>query len=851
LTSFFGSGSLSMQQTPMDRFRLFEMATRQVRGMLEGGPALFVIEDLQWADAYSMEMLEYIVSSMTSDSTAGPTAVIVATIREEEEARNQAMVKLFKTLSSTAWMIDMPVNRLKESDVEEMVRSMLGASQAPRELSEVVYRETEGNPFFVGELLKALVAHGALAQDGDGWVLKDEEHNRILSPGGASAAGILPPTVQEAILQRLRKLPVMQREILQHAAVMGQVFSFDQVRASTGIDPIQMVDALEDLVTLRVLAEVPQANTPHYSFYHNKIREVLLTSMRAEQVQDIHLKVGVALETEQKKIPSAAGVFQLAFHFSRSGVWYRAKPYLVAAADHAMKGFAFTDAADYYRQILEAHSKDRILSVEEVYAVQEARAEALDASGAHVDAEVLFRQLVKQVPKGPDADLIRARLERKLARVHHAAGSYEEALKHFDQGLLALGIKVPKKGLATALHRLVNYWRVRIPALARRVPDVRRSQEILELCDGIIQTIYFMDPGGHLHHIWNAAFIYKQIATQGKDDADLATSEFLMAYLYAMHDRPKHVHKSLQKTLDVLQRMEDSPRKARLLRECGLLYYMLGWFNEALHYVTQGRELSSQIADVTGLAWASITESNVRWLQGDLEAATHLSQQAIQVATTTQMKSVWAISQSLLARQKMSAGDLEEPQRLLESMRRVAPGGSNRFEDLLSDLAYGMLRRREGRLSEAAALLQQAEKGFTAARSGNNYVLEAGVELAEVFVGLATTGRRDYAVAELDKLMRRLEPLARGIPIRRGAILRLQGQLAGARGQAKQAMALFQESQKVLESGGYYLDLAQTFEATGRWLESQGAGQGRTFLTRAAELYNNIGATRRGESLLA
>lgn len=844
VTTLFGSGA---SENPADRFRLFEMASRQVRAALESGPAMLVVEDLQWADAYSMEMLEYLVGTLTHDTVApGHGVLLLATVREEEAHLNQPMVQWFKSLSGRGWHVDLPINRLTEQDVNEMIRSMLGTQEVVAGLTDIVYRETEGNPFFIGELLKSLVAHGALVKEADRWVLHDPERHRILSPGAVVQAGILPPTVQEAIRARIRRLPVSHREILSHAAVMGQVFSFEQVTASTGTDPVLMVEAVEMLLDQRFIAEVPQSSNSQFAFYHNKIREVLLGAMSAEQVRDIHLKVGVALEAYEKTRPSASGLFTLAFHFASSGIWYRAKPYLLAAAEQATRSFAYLQAADYYRQLLEANQSDRVLEADEVVKLKEARADALDAGGQHAEAARLFEELIGETR----GELALARMERKLARVHYNAGDYEAALHHLDAGLKAMGISVPKRGVASYVRMAENFLRSTNSALVNKsyVHDARRAREILELCDGIFHAVYFMDAGRHFSLLVNAILIYKQVAVQVKEDADLATSEFLIAYFFCIQNPPKarKAHHSLQKTLDVLHRMPDDSRKATLLRECGSLYYMLGWFNEALLFASQGRELSSQIADVTGLAWGCITESNVHWWQGNLESARQLSSQAIQLSSTTGMRSAWVVATVLLARQMLTAGEAQEAARLLDEVRQYAPGGTHRYEDLMSDLGYGMLRHRQGRLSEAVALLRQAMEGLLAAHCGTTYVLEAGAELADTYYTQATGGRRNSAaVNDMEKLVRRLDKLAQDLPVRRGAILRLQGQVAGLRGQDKDAMTFFQESQKVLETGGYYLDLALTFEATGNYLDRQSPGDGHAYLKRAADLFTTIGAPHR------
>jgi serine/threonine protein kinase/tetratricopeptide (TPR) repeat protein len=780
-----------LPHNPGDRFRLYERAARQIRQTLQASPALLIVEDLHHADCGSIHMLEYLLANLNQACPAGG-ALIVVTVREEEVSRNQATLAWLKTAAVCDWFVDMPIGGLSIDDVDALIGSMLGGDPVPGGLSESLYRQTEGNPLFTCELLKALATQGTLTRASDRWVWQESR---------------LPQTLEEALRVRLKRLPLSHREVLSHAAALGDGFSLPPLAASTTLSPAEVAEALESLLSQRILIEAPAGR---FSCAHARIRELHLAGLSPHRVQDIHLKIGVALEAWEKEHPSPTGPFTLAWHFAQSGILYRAKPYLLAAADQCNKAFSWLDAAEFYRQLLEVKGNERLVAHEELCMAEESRADAMEAGGQREEAMLIVHRLLEHVPPGRHRPVHISRLRRKLACICYGIGDHLGAIEHLQEGLMALEISVPKEGVGNVLRTMENLVRSKSSALADKSlsDDPLRAEETLSLCEAVAHTVYVAGvAGSEKHHsmLVNTLLVYKQVASQTKAVPQQAMAEFLDAWYHATDNppRPRQAHGSMQKLLELLNNMRDEPRKATLLWECGYLCLLLGWLKEALTYVSEGRLLADRLSDVTGVAWASITESHVLWLQGETEPARTRCQQAIHLSALTGMRGARAVAQMLLARQLMTAGELKEPARLLEEVRS---GGTQGFENLMSDVGFGMLRRREGRHAEAVALLRQAMDGLLEGRRGTTHALEAGIELGATYYAQATEGRKNpIAATELEKLLKRLDPLSKELPLRRGGLLRLQGLLADLQGKSAESMTAFQESQKLLDAGGQAL----------------------------------------------
>ena len=265
------------------RHRLFDAVNRAIT--VGDHPRLLIIDDLQWCDAETIELIGFVVRS----GQKAPV-LIVGTVRSEEIPEDHPLVGLVDALGHDEAVTTVPLDRLDEATTARLA-ARLGAEDSIGEgLAERLWSETEGNPLFVVEALRAGI-----------------------SSGGSQA--VLTPTMRAVLGARLGQLPDGARRIAEVAAVIGRPFSVGLMVSATGISEHELVDYVDELWRRRIIRDHGLA----YDFSHDKLRAVALEMVSPTRRRQLHRAVAEAIAVEFENDIDAAGP-QLAAHYDQAGM---------------------------------------------------------------------------------------------------------------------------------------------------------------------------------------------------------------------------------------------------------------------------------------------------------------------------------------------------------------------------------------------------------------------------------------------------------------------------------------------------------------------------------------------------
>ncbi|MEJ2210276.1 MAG: tetratricopeptide repeat protein [Anaerolineae bacterium] len=318
-----------------ERDRLVTALARLLAGWAQIVPLLLIIEDLQWAREDTLNLLAHLVTRL------GESGVLVVGSYRSEEARARPETwKRLQALDRVAVRQRLVLDRLDAAATGELVRRSLGLG-SPAPLFEArLFRETEGNPLFVLETLRALHGDGLLFRDENGqWGTPWDD----LTSDYAELP--LPPAVEQIIARRLDRLPLDLQRTVQLAAVQGERFDFDLLQVAGGLEPALLLSGLRALVQQRFFDETEQ----DYRFHHDKIGQVAYDAIPAADRPQLHLQVARALERMQP-----ARVTALAHHWTQAEVWDKSATYHRHAGDRAREVYANGEAIDHYARALAA-----------------------------------------------------------------------------------------------------------------------------------------------------------------------------------------------------------------------------------------------------------------------------------------------------------------------------------------------------------------------------------------------------------------------------------------------------------------------------------------------------------------
>ncbi|PKN94686.1 MAG: hypothetical protein CVU44_02430 [Chloroflexi bacterium HGW-Chloroflexi-6] len=321
------------------RSRLFEAIARLGVSLSKRKPLILVMDDLQWADAGTLELLHYLSRSWRASHSR---TLLLVLIREESLARTTGFRDWMSVL-----IRDIPVTRLslppvQASAIQEIIQSLVGETlEGVAALSAWLTMETNGQPFFVLEILSSLEDYGALVWMGTETSSPTLDPLATLNNLKSIDSRLLAPSIQSVILSRLEWLSQPTLAVLAAAAVIGRNCSFDLLRKVSGTDEQNSLDALDELLSARLIVEVRNETRP-YSISHDRIREVVYKQISEARREVFHRRALTALS--EVKTPSA----ELAYHALSAKEWRFAFEHSLNAGDEAMCFYEVTTATGHY-----------------------------------------------------------------------------------------------------------------------------------------------------------------------------------------------------------------------------------------------------------------------------------------------------------------------------------------------------------------------------------------------------------------------------------------------------------------------------------------------------------------------
>ncbi len=313
-----------------DQHRLFESFFVFVATLSRHTPLLIYLDDAHWADSGSLNLFRHLARQLGSQPI-----LLLATYREIELHEARSLHEVLLDLSKEPQTTRLKLNRLTLNQTGELLAAFLEEEITP-EFQEGIYRETDGNPFFIEEVCKALVESGKLFYEDGSW------HRPDISELG------IPQSVQVAIQSRVGKLSPETQEVLNQAAILGREFEFDTLLAAVDVSEDEVIDALEEAERAQLIEERSESGDLVFAFSHALIPTTLVEGLRLLQRRRLHKRAANALEERDPQNFSA-----LAWHLLEAGQTEQGVEYLLLAGDQARSQYAHQEAIDSYLQALD------------------------------------------------------------------------------------------------------------------------------------------------------------------------------------------------------------------------------------------------------------------------------------------------------------------------------------------------------------------------------------------------------------------------------------------------------------------------------------------------------------------
>jgi predicted ATPase len=312
--------------------RLFWAVSGFLQAAAESAPVAVLLDDLHWADESSLRLLQHVARQ-----TRGSRVLLVGTYRDVEVGRQNPLERLLRDLHRDGMLEEMTVRRLEEEGTGALAAAVLGTTEVPGELAQLVHAHTDGHPFFTQEVMRALVERGdVFLRDGnwDRWAMEDIE---------------VPQSVRSAIGERVSRLSDQTQTVLHEASVLGQAFGFEELWRMGKRSEEEVEEALEEVLTAMLIRV---SGRDEYSFNHALTQQTLYAELTPRRRRRLHAAAGEALEQlpERERRRRAA---QIARHFLEADDRERALPFAMLAGDEAEAVYAHDEAEQQFRIAVE------------------------------------------------------------------------------------------------------------------------------------------------------------------------------------------------------------------------------------------------------------------------------------------------------------------------------------------------------------------------------------------------------------------------------------------------------------------------------------------------------------------
>ena len=410
-------GDLPPQQV---KARTFLAVVEYLRALADRHPIVLVLDDLHWADSLTLELVPRLVEGLS-----GSRSVLVCVQRPVQEHASRHLVPLIERHARGRYA-ELRLRPLDETETRRLVLALLGTEEFPSSALGAILEKAQGNPLFVEEVLRSLLASEQIAVGERGVAVADRLR-----------VDDVPTTVQSIIQSRVDRIDDEPRRALQSAAVIGRVFSKNLLDEMAGaeLDLDRALWQLEqhDLVFLdRVVPE------EEYSFKHVFTRDTVYKSLLKKRRGALHLAAAQAIE-ELYADRLEEHVERLAYHYDRTDDAARAATYLFRAGEKSRRAHLNEEALQAFRRALErlATLTDDDSARDLRTRIRESIGDVLELGGSHDEAVESFERALADRP--PEERLARGRLMRKAGSSRQIQRRREEALAFFDRAVEELG----------------------------------------------------------------------------------------------------------------------------------------------------------------------------------------------------------------------------------------------------------------------------------------------------------------------------------------------------------------------------------------------------------------------------
>jgi len=789
-------------ETPLTKYldakikkqRVFDIILDFMKFITRTKPVNIIIEDLHWADTTSMELVNYIGRNIKDKPIL--LTLVYRPLKKKEEFMEKD------------WTTELKLRELSKEESLELVKNLLNIKDIPDELKKVIITKSQGNPFYIEELLKFLVEQGYIVEEKGTWKFTGDVNKLEL-----------PDTVEAVILSRIDRLDLKERDVLQVASVLGREFDGFLLK---GIypNPGYLKKALRNLERFDLIKV--EKGEERYFFKHILTQEVAYGTLSFARKKELHYEVGTFIEKELKdRKEEFLGL--LSYHFYAGENYDKSLLYSVEAGEKAKKAYANEEAIEFFTRAIDSYEKlegkiqKKIIGeykkskkifekkgkeqerLELFIRALQGRADIYSLIGAYNKGIKEFQKIIEISPdnnKKIDALIGLAGIKGKIGNYQNSLNYIQEAIKLtkgknlLEKKIRALNLKsvnLLKKGEYTASRKISNsvikmlssnicsipkeeLLEMKVSALANiggsfwYIGNYNEAEKFYKICLKelkntenkilLFEILFRLGSNYTYQGKYKDAFnIYKKSLTISKKimykDGIINTLNNIGAIALLLGKEDQGL-KFLQSSLKEAEAIQNKRYISRALDNIAICYVKRGNYNEAIKIFNKAGNIKKEIGDVRGYGTLLMNIADLYKNMGDLKNAQRYNKMSLNVFQKLKEKG----SEIDVMRNILEIDVLQDKKVELSLLERLI----NEVEKLGNYETNFYLVKLLGDILMRKGLVKDAEKNYRKclkiAEKLNNqvFIAEAKISLAECFMKDIKNNKKMRAICdELEK----------------------------------------------------------------------------------------------------
>uniref|UniRef100_A0A7C4XL44 Diguanylate cyclase n=1 Tax=candidate division WOR-3 bacterium TaxID=2052148 RepID=A0A7C4XL44_UNCW3 len=698
----------------VDKFRLFEGVRRFFTYACLKEPLFIFLDNIHWCDEGSLELFHYLVRTLKKNP------IFFFTAYRSEESKKSSFQNILQNLSREGLCELITLKPLEIDSVARML-SLILDDFPPPELTEYVFNQTGGNPYFIEELMKALRDNGALIGTKNGWQFELSKKVEI------------PYTLEMVIQRKLDLVGSEARELLVYCAVLGRKFDFSFLRAVVGMNEGYLFDLLDKILDAGLLT----LSKGFYCFSEEMIRELIYNQINKIKLKSYHQTVGeklLALYTDRLN----EVVEELSEHFYISGDFKKAALYSILAGDKAQSSYANQDALRFYTRSLEC-LKNEIYpnkTLEEIECLRK-RAKVLGFIGenknAISDLECAIRKTQDLADKIKEADCL-----VELCNIYLNIGFYKEVLRKSKAALKIYKKARDKEGETKSISSIGSAYYY-LGKFQKAVRYYKHSLKIAKTTGNRKNESKLLNDIGVMYYAlcdyWKALEYWRSALSVNRKIRNLAGEATIYNNIgvvyYLLCDYRKAL-KYWQSALNMKRKIGDRQGEALVLTNMGNIYNIFGEYPKSLESYNAAKIIYEEIGDRHGEGEVLNNIGFTYSVFGEYSSAMACYQLSLKITKEIGDRSGEGIALANLAGLFIEQNDYPEARKYLVNAEKIAREVKTKELSLNIMLIWGELSIRENKIGDAEryanGALQIAEELKLKNKVAETFLIQARIE---------------------------------------------------------------------------------------------------------------------------